>query len=123
MNVSRHRARNFGLRAETIAALWLRLKFYRIIARNYSGAGGEIDIIARRGDVIAFVEVKARARIELAQVAIDQRKVRRLLQAMRHWIVRNPWAVRCVLRGDAIFLAPARKPLHVENAFSLDVFL
>jgi len=115
-------ARNFGLRAETLAALWLRLKFFRIVARNYAAARGEIDVIARRGRLVVFVEVKARPSLEAAQIAIDARKVARISRAARVWLAGNPQASGCALRGDAIFVAPRRPPRHVAGAFELDLF-
>ena len=68
---NRRRARKFGLRAERVAALWLLLKGYRILARQFRIAGGEIDIVARRGGVVAFVEVKARPLLDDAAAAIE----------------------------------------------------
>jgi putative endonuclease len=118
----RQAARDFGLRAETVAALWLRLKFYQIIARNFRVPGGEIDIVARRGDVVAFVEVKARPRMEVAQEAIHAVKIARISRAARFWLARNRWAADLVLRGDAVFVAPGKPPLHVADAFTLDLF-
>lgn len=97
------------------------LKGYRILARRYSAAGGEIDIVARRGDVIAFVEVKARPGLEEAAVAISEGKRRRMSQAARAWLTRNPWAVRATLRGDAVFVAPRRLPRHLPAAYMLDM--
>ena len=122
MSRRRVEARIFGLRAETLAAVWLRVRLYKILDRNFAASGGEIDIVARRGDVIAFVEVKARPRLEEAQVAIGAVKTARISRTAHHWLARNPWAADRVLRGDAVFIAPWRLPLHVENAFSLDFF-
>jgi putative endonuclease len=115
-------ARDFGLRAETLATLWLQSRFYQILDRNFSASGGEIDIVARRGEVIAFVEVKARPSLEEAQVAIGATKTARISRTAHFWLARNRWAADMVLRGDAIFISPWRLPLHVENAFSLDFF-
>ncbi len=115
-------SRASGLRAETLAALWLRLKSYEILDRNFCAAGGEIDIVARRGETVAFVEVKARPRLEQAQQAIGARKTARISRAARYWLARNPWAADLALRGDAVFVAPWRPPLHVEDAFTLDFF-
>jgi putative endonuclease len=111
----------FGLRAERVAAIWLWLKGYRILARRYAVPGGEIDLVARRGDVVAFVEVKGRHVLEDALWAITARKRDRLHRAARHWLVRNPWAMQHALRGDALFVGRGRLPRHVENAFPLDI--
>jgi len=115
---ARHRG---GLRAETIAALWLRAKFYAILDRRYHIRGGEIDIVARRGRTIAFVEVKARASLEEAMISITEEKRRRISRAASKWLASNPWAADHVLRGDAIFIAPKRLPLHMEAAMELDL--
>lgn len=117
------RARHLGgLRAETIAALWLRCKFYTILSRRYRLRGGEIDIIARRGRTIAFVEVKARASLEEAMISITEEKRRRISRAASRWLSANPWAADHVLRADAVFIAPRRWPLHVEAAMELDLW-
>jgi putative endonuclease len=99
------RAQRTGLRAEALAALVLVLKGYRIVARRYAAAGGEIDLIARRGDTVAFVEVKAA----------------RMARCVRHWLARNPWAAGLTLRCDAVFLAPRRLPRHVPAVLSLAI--
>jgi len=119
----RRRAHLFGLEAEWLASLWLRLKGYRVLGERYSIKGGEIDLIVRRGNTVAFVEIKARAAIEAAEIAIDRRKIDRIARAARHWTARNPWAMDCVLRGDAVYLAPGRWPRHVVSAFTLPIDL
>jgi putative endonuclease len=118
---AKRRAHVFGLRAEWIAAAWLSLKGYRIIGRRFSVAGGEIDIIARRGTTIAFVEVKARPFLDDAATAINEIKRRRISLAARVWLTRNPWAMSATLRGDAVFVAPGRLPRHLPAAYLLDI--
>jgi putative endonuclease len=117
----RLQAGGFGRRAEWLAALLLTLKGYRLLARNYVVQGGEIDLIARRGDTLVFVEVKARPRIEEALVAISATKRRRIERAARVWLAHHPWAARLVLRGDGIFIAPRRLPRHIEDAYPLNL--
>ena len=114
-------AHRLGLRAETLAAVLLVLKGYRILARRYKAAGGEIDLVASRGDTVAFVEVKARPSMDEALGAIEHRQRRRVSQAARAWLSRNPWAATRVLRGDAVFIAPWRWPRHVIAAMELEV--
>ena len=70
---ARQAAYSLGRNAERIAALWLRLKGYRVIARGVRTALGEIDLVVRRGQVLAFVEVKARQELDTAAAAITPR--------------------------------------------------
>jgi putative endonuclease len=107
----RRGAHLFGLKAESIAALMLRLKGYRILARRFVVSGGEIDLIARRGSSIAFVEVKARASMEVAAISISATKRRRIARAARVWLARNPWAAGLTLRGDANSSRPDAFPV------------
>jgi putative endonuclease len=118
---ARRRAHLFGLRAEILAAGLLICKGYRIIERRYVVTGGEIDIIARRGGTIAFVEVKARGDIDEAAGAISETKRRRISRAARVWITRNAWSMSENLRGDAVFVAPGRLPRHLPSAYTLDI--
>src|SRR5579862_7657679 len=113
---NRRRALSAGRRAEGAAALFLRCKGYRILARRYCVKGGEIDLIALRGDSIAFVEVKSRPSLTEALTAIDGFKRQRMSRAARFWLAANPWAARLTLRGDAIYLAPWRWPRHAIAA-------
>lgn len=116
------RARNSGLsgrRGEWLAVAFLTLKGYRLLQRRFGGKGGEIDLIMARGDDIVFVEVKARAALDDAAIAITADK-RRLMEArIRQWLARNPWAMQRNLRADAVFLAPWRLPRHVPRVFEL----
>ena len=118
---SRRAARGFGLRAEALALVVLILKGYRILARRYAAPGGEVDLIALRGDTVAFVEVKARLDLEAAHSAITEEKRRRISKAARFWLVRHRAGAGFVLRGDAVFVSPWRLPRHLENAFALDL--
>jgi putative endonuclease len=98
----------------------LILKGYSILERRYTISGGEIDLIARRGGCIAFVEVKARGELEAATFAITAAKRRRIGRAARVWLSRNPWAAGLTLRGDAVFVAPRRLPRHALSEYTLD---
>jgi putative endonuclease len=119
---ARRRRQTFarGRRAELLAALALVAKGYRPLAWRVSVGGGEIDLIVRRGNVVAFVEVKARPTLDEAAIAIDARKRRLFSRAVRAWIARSPWSAGLTLRADAVFVAPGRWPRHLVSAFELD---
>jgi putative endonuclease len=117
----RRRAHNHGRHAEIFAALYLRLKGYRILARRYRVNGGEIDLIAVKSDAVAFVEVKMRPSLLEARLAIDATKRRRMSYAVKVWLAANPWAMQRILRGDAVALAPWRWPHHSHAAIELDI--
>ena len=121
MRSRRRAARGFGLRAEAAALALLLCKGYRILARRYLAAGGEIDLIAARGGTIAFVEVKGRPALDLARIAITEEKRRRISRAAAHWIGRHRGVTGINFRGDAIFVAPWGWPRHVVGAFELDI--
>lgn len=118
----RKNARAFGLRAETVASLLLRLKGYAILARNYRMHGAEIDLVARRGENLVFVEVKARPTLDEARLALNPAQSARMSRAARVWLSRHPEASGLNLRADAIFIAPGRWPHHLEAAAPLDLF-
>ena len=105
-----------GRRAETFAAWALRLKGWRILDRRVKSAGGEIDLVARRGRTVAFVEVKWRDRVGDLDHAIDAYRLRRVAVAAERL------AARYVRPGDTIqidvmLLAPGRWPHHVANVW------
>ncbi len=109
-----------GHLAEFAALAFLVLKGYRPIARRFSASGGEVDLILRRGRTVIFVEVKARASLADAELAIGAQKRRRFARAVRAWAARNPWCATWTLRADAVFLAPGRLPRHLEHAFVIE---
>ena len=107
--------------AERVALALLVVKGYRLLARRYSASGGEIDLIVKRGDTIAFVEVKARDVMDDALGAIGAQKRQRFSRAARAWVTRNGWAATKVLRADAVFVAPGRWPRHLPAAFEMEM--
>jgi len=116
---AKDKARLFGRLAEYVACMLLVLKGYRILTRNMRIKGGEIDIIALKAGVVAFVEVKARPTLEAALTAISPEKQRRISKAARIWLSRNRWDATTTLRGDAIYVAPFRLPRHLIAAYEL----
>ncbi|MDX9689701.1 MAG: YraN family protein [Proteobacteria bacterium] len=111
-----------GLWAETLSALLLHCKGYRLIERRYKTPLGEIDLIARKGDVIAIIEVKARPDIPRAHDAISPHQQTRLRRAAQYFLTHYPQGQHFTLRFDAIFVLPKRWPRHIINAFSNDDF-
>ena len=115
----RQNAYRLGLSAEGRAAFFLRLKGWRILARRYKAATGEIDIVAVKGDTVAFVEVKARASRDAALLAITPAAQRRIASAARVWQAENPWSVAYTLRFDAVLAGRGFRLSHVQNAFEV----
>lgn len=115
----RERQRRFavGLRAEFIATLVLRAKGYRVLARRYKTPVGELDIVARRGRRLAFVEVKRRATLDEAAFSVTPKAQRRLIRAAQFWLGRWPKYQDYDPCFDLILLAPGRWPQHLQDAF------
>ncbi|WAJ29571.1 YraN family protein [Antarcticirhabdus aurantiaca] len=114
---ARRRHLDRGERGEWWAALSLRLKGYRILARRFRTKGGEIDIVARRGDTIAIVEVKARPTLEQAMEAVGPAAQARIESAADAWLRRRPDHARLSLRFDIVAVLPRRWPIHVVDAW------
>ena len=114
---TRRRAERFGRGAEFIAAWYLRLKGFGILHRRYRNPGGEIDLIARRGKLIIFVEVKARADTRDAAEAITPRQQRRIRRAGEIFLAAAPELVALNSRFDAVLVAPWRLPVHIPGAW------
>lgn len=104
-----------GLAAERVAALWLRLKGYRILGMRVRTPVGEIDIIAIRWRRIAFVEVKRRASLAQAQASVGSKQRHRVRRAADLWLARNPSFQSRDIGFDLIFLLPRRLPVHIVN--------
>lgn len=106
----------WGHRSEFLAAAFLVCKGYRILARRYRTPAGEIDIVAMRGNRIAFVEVKNRPTLEAAQSAIAGRQISRIHRAADLWLARNPECQSRDLGFDIIFMLPWKRPVHLMDA-------
>lgn len=107
----------FGRRGETLAAWYLRLKGYRIVATRVKTPVGEIDLIARRFGLTAFIEVKARQAQSGEAMALEAVNTSRISRAAQYYVARHPALAETPLRFDVIFLAPRTWPRHVKGAF------
>jgi len=114
--VNRQEAEQRGRGAETIACWYLRLHGWRILARRVRVPGGEVDVVAKRGRTLAFVEVKARADAGSAAFALDEWRLRRVAVAAERLMSRYMDGVDDV-RIDAIFIVPFRWPKHLPNVW------
>jgi putative endonuclease len=113
----RRSAYRHGYAAEAAAALLLTAKGYRLLARRYRTPLGEIDLIVRRGGLVAFVEVKARKTEREGLEAIGPLAERRILGAADLWLARHPDAAGLDFRYDLVLVTPWRLPKHVPDAF------
>ncbi len=105
-----------GREAEAQAAMWLAQQGWRIVAERVKTKAGEIDLIAKRPGLVAFVEVKWRARAASLGDAIDERRLTRVARAAE--VIAHEYATDGEdIRIDVILLAPGRKPTHIENAW------
>ena len=114
--MNRKAAEQRGRLAETLAAWWLRLHGWRILARRARVAAGEVDLIARRGHTLAFIEVKARRRREDLDVAIDAYRLRRVAAAA-HILAPRFAKPKDEIRLDVLLLAPFALPRHLINVW------
>jgi putative endonuclease len=106
-----------GVSAEARAAAFLMAKGYRILAKRFRTPYGEIDIVARRRNLLAFVEVKARASLDEAAYAVTPRQQQRIIAAAQAWLMTHPEHAEFDLRFDAMLIAPRRLPRHLLAAF------
>jgi putative endonuclease len=112
------RGRREGRFAEAVAALWLMLKGYQILGFRLKTPAGEIDLLARKGNTLAVVEVKRRASVEIALASVSSTQRDRLIRAARALASRRSALRQLALRMDLIALAPGRLPRHVPNIFN-----
>lgn len=106
-----------GRQAERRAALWLRLKGYSILAARVKLPAGEIDLVARKGRLIAFVEVKMRTRRDDAPGSVSVQSWQRISRAAEAWMGQRPRFSDFGWRYDIIALAPGRLPQHLKDAW------
>ena len=113
----RHKAaESAGRRAEATAAWWLRLHGWRILAERVKTPRGEVDLVAKRGKTVAFVEVKARKTEKALAEAIDEYRLRRVAAAAN--ILAPKYAGNGEdVRIDVMLLAPWRLPHHLPNVW------
>src|SRR3954454_11111720 len=106
-----------GLSAEARAAAWLIAKGYRVLAKRFRTPYGEIDLVAKKRNLLAFVEVKARASLDEAAYAVTPRQQARIIDAAQGWLMAHPEHAEFDMRFDAILIAPRRLPRHLLAAF------
>lgn len=113
----RQAAEKRGRKGEWLAALYLQAKGYRILDRRVRTPMGEVDLIARRGNLIAFVEVKYRRDVQIAAGAVTPASWQRIARAADFWMARHPSLADCGWRYDLIALAPGKLPQHLQDAW------
>src|ERR1700694_2310836 len=106
-----------GLSAESRAAAYLMAKGYRVLAKRFRTPYGEIDLVARKRNLLAFIEVKARASLDEAAYAVTPRQQARIIAAAQGWLMAHPEHAEFDLRFDAVLIAPRRLPRHLLAAF------
>lgn len=114
--MKRQEAEKRGRYAEMLAGLWLRLHGWRVLAKRQRVIGGEVDLIVRRGRIVAFVEVKARADEHSAGFALDRYRLKRVAVAAERLAPRFA-RTGDDIRIDAIFVVPGRLPRHLVNVW------
>ncbi|WP_283195661.1 YraN family protein [Rhizobium sp. AN80A] len=113
----RRKALRRGRVSEYVAALYLMVKGYRIVALRYRTRLGEIDIIARKGDLAIFVEVKARREEGAAIDAVSHLTQTRIRGASDLWLARQRDRARLSQRYDIVAIVPGKWPVHLRDAF------
>lgn len=106
-----------GLSAESRASAYLIAKGYRILARRYRTPYGEIDIVARRRNLVAFIEVKARANLDDAAYSVTPQQQQRIVAAAQAWLMTQPDYANFDMRFDVVLIAPRHFPRHLMAAF------
>jgi putative endonuclease len=114
---SRQARQRLGHRAEFSAAILLQLKAYRILARRFKTPLGEIDLIAKRGKTLAFVEVKGRSDRASAAASVHRKNQQRVVRAAQWYLSAHPELANCTVRFDVCLVAWYRWPHHIPNAF------
>lgn len=113
----RQQAWRFGWAAETATAWSLRAKGYRIIRRRHRSPVGEVDLIARRGKLLAFIEVKARSTREAAADSITARQKSRIERAAALFLSSHSRYADFDIRFDVVLITRGRLPYHIKDAW------
>ncbi len=116
----RYRAQRRGRLAEFLCRWHLRLRFWRIVAVDWRCPSGEIDILARRGQMLAVIEVKTRGDLASAAGAVLPRQRRRIARAASAFLLSRPDLAGLALRFDVMLIAPRRMPRHLPDAWRDD---
>ena len=117
---TRQRNERRGRWAESLAVAALRLKGYRLLARRFKSGPGEVDLIMRKGEVTAFIEVKTRPTTDLAIEAVTDFQTRRIAAAARLWMAKDRKAALGICRFDIVAVSPYQWPKHIPNAFIVE---
>ena len=106
-----------GISAESRACVYMIAKGYRILARRFRTPYGEIDVVARRRNLLAFVEVKARATLDDAAYSVTPQQRQRIVAAAQAWLMTHPEHATFEMRFDVVLIAPKHLPRHLMAAF------
>lgn len=107
---------NFGLIGELISICIYCCKFYRILHRRYRNYAGEIDLICKKGNLLVFIEVKARYKCDLNMV-ISQKQIMRITKAAQLFIAFHPEFQKCDIRFDLVMISKTKLPQIIKNAW------
>ncbi len=118
MKQKRQKAWRAGIYAEWLAALWLMLKGYRVLACRYKTPVGEVDLVVRRRNRLAFVEVKRRRDASRLCDAVTPQQQRRIRRAAEYWLSRHREVPYTETGFDVIAISPWKRPRHYKDAFS-----
>lgn len=116
---SRQEAERIGRAAERLGAVYLQLKGYKILERRFKSRSGEIDIIARKGSVIAVIEVKRRATLAQCHDSLTHTGLKRIEAACDDYMAKNTLAQTLDIRFDALFVTGRIKVTHLKDAWRL----
>lgn len=105
----------FGKLGEWVTQKFLLIKGYRLIALNYKSYFGEIDIVAKKGNTIVFVEVKTRKKNQMMEIILSSHQVERIKRAAEFFIAKNPCYQNCKIRFDLVLISKFLLPTHHRN--------
>jgi putative endonuclease len=113
----RKQAQNYGYRAEMVALWYLRLKGYRLLEQRFKTPVGEVDLIMRKGETTAFIEVKARNTVDQCIEAVTPYQQGRIVRAAGLYAARDEKAAKGFMRFDIVAIPSYLWPTHIQNAF------